>query len=57
MVSVLYAFFYLMRADAGGIPEVVPDHVAHWRGLGLGDYVGDPFQDRTGGLVTFGPKR
>jgi hypothetical protein len=42
-----------MRSDAAGIREAVPDHVAHWRGLGLDDYVGGPFQDRTGGLITF----
>lgn len=48
-----YAYFYLMRADAMGIPEAVPDHVAHWRGLGLDDYIGGPFEDRTGGLIMF----
>jgi len=52
-VSTRYAFFYLMRTSARGIAEAVPDHVAHWRGLGLGDYLGGPFQDRTGGLITF----
>jgi hypothetical protein len=52
-VDVHYAYSYLMRADAEGVPEAVPDHVAHWRGLGLDDYVGGPFEDRTGGLITF----
>ena len=28
-------------------------HVAHWSGLGLNDYLGGPFEDRTGGLITF----
>jgi hypothetical protein len=49
-VSTQYAYFYLMRADGA---EAVPDHVAHWRGLGLDDYVGGPFEDRTGGLIIF----
>jgi hypothetical protein len=48
-----YAYFYLMRADGTGVPEGVPDHVAHWRGLGLDDYHGGPFEDRSGGLITF----
>jgi uncharacterized protein YciI len=48
-----YAYFYLMRADGIGVLEAVPDHVAYWRGLGLDDYVGGPFEDRTGGLITF----
>jgi uncharacterized protein YciI len=52
-VSAQYAYFYFMRADGVGVPEAVPDHVAHWRGLGLEDYVGGPFEDRTGGLITF----
>ena len=52
-MSAQYAYFYLMRADATGVPEAVPAHVAHWRGLGLDGYVGGPFEDRTGGLITF----
>jgi uncharacterized protein YciI len=52
-VAAQYAYFYLMRADGEGVPEAVPEHVAHWRGLGLDDYVGGPFEDRTGGLITF----
>jgi hypothetical protein len=52
-VSAQYAYFYLMRTDGVGVPEAVPEHVAHWRGLGLDDYVGGPFEDRTGGLITF----
>jgi hypothetical protein len=52
-VAAQYAFFYLMRADGEGVLEAVPEHVAHWRGLGLGDYVGGPFEDRSGDLITF----
>jgi uncharacterized protein YciI len=52
-VSAQYAYFYLMRSDGAGVSEAVPEHVAHWRGLDLDDYVGGPFEDRTGGLITF----
>lgn len=52
-MSAQYAYFYLMRTDGEGVPEAVPEHIAHWRGLGLDDYVGGPFEDRTGGLITF----
>jgi len=55
-MSAHYAYFYLMRADGVGVAEAVPDHVAHWRGLGLDDYVGGPFDDRSGGLITFRAK-
>jgi uncharacterized protein YciI len=32
---------------------VVSRHVAHWSQLRLNDYLGGPFEDRSGGLITF----
>jgi uncharacterized protein YciI len=32
---------------------VASRHVAHWRERHLESYLGGPFQDRTGGLITF----
>jgi uncharacterized protein YciI len=49
----LFAFFYLMRKDAPGVREAVPEHVAHWKGAALEGYRGGPFADRSGGLITF----
>jgi uncharacterized protein len=34
-------------------PRTVPNHVRHWRQLGLEGYVGGPFADRSGGLILF----
>jgi uncharacterized protein YciI len=48
-----FAFFYLMRDDAPGIREAVPEHVAYWKGARLDGYRGGPFADRSGGLITF----
>jgi uncharacterized protein YciI len=48
-----FVFFYLMRKDAPGIREAVPEHVAHWKGARLDGYRGGPFADRSGGLITF----
>ena len=48
-----YVYVYLMRPDGDEVLEAVPDHVAHWRRLNLNAYVGGPFQNRTGGLITF----
>jgi uncharacterized protein YciI len=49
-----YAYFYFMGAgDADRIPAVAPAHSAHWHDLALDDYEGGPFEDRTGGLITF----
>jgi uncharacterized protein YciI len=48
-----YAYFYLMRDDPDRVGATVPRHVAHWHELQLPDYLGGPFADRTGGLITF----
>jgi uncharacterized protein YciI len=52
-VSARYVFFYLMRPGGDGVTEAVPEHVAHWRRLELGGYLGGPFDDHSGGLITF----
>jgi uncharacterized protein YciI len=48
-----YAYFYFMRDDAERVRDTAPHHAAHWRDLALNDYAGGPFQDRSGGLITF----
>ena len=52
-MSPRFAYFYLMADDPDRIRGTVPRHVAHWHDLGLTGYVGGPFADRTGGLITF----
>jgi uncharacterized protein YciI len=46
-------YFYLMREATDRVRTVAPDHAAYWRGLQLRVYVGGPFADRSGGLITF----
>lgn len=48
-----YAYFYLMRNDPERVRSVAPNHVSHWQRLGFAHYLGGPFEDRTGGLITF----
>jgi uncharacterized protein YciI len=48
-----FAFFYLMKDEADRVHLAVPNHVSHWRELHLAGYLGGPFEDRTGGLITF----
>jgi uncharacterized protein YciI len=48
-----YVYFYLMKREPGRVREIAPDHVAYWDRLGLRGYVGGPFADRDGGLITF----
>lgn len=44
---------YSMKHEPDAIRTVAPAHAAYWRDLGLRDYVGGPFADRSGGLITF----
>jgi uncharacterized protein YciI len=46
-------YFYLMSDAPDRVRAVAPRHAAYWRDLGLGHYLGGPFADRSGGLITF----
>jgi uncharacterized protein YciI len=48
-----FLYFYLMKDEPDRVRAVAPDHAAYWRDLGLRHYVGGPFEDRSGGLITF----
>jgi uncharacterized protein len=47
------AYLYWMKDDADRVSMVVPEHAAHWRDLAPPGYLGGPFADRSGGLITF----
>lgn len=48
-----FAFVYFMKDSPLKIREVVPYHVDYWTQHRLDGYVGGPFVDRTGGLISF----
>ena len=48
-----FAFFYFMKNEPEKIGPVVPEHIAYWKNLNLDAYTGGPFDDRSGGLITF----
>jgi uncharacterized protein YciI len=48
-----FSYFYFMTDEHERAAAVAPEHVAYWRGLSLPDYLGGPFDDRSGGLITF----
>jgi uncharacterized protein YciI len=52
-LSPRYAYFYLMRDEPDRRVGATVRHVAHWRELQLPDYLGGPFADRSGGLISF----
>jgi hypothetical protein len=42
-----------MKDDPDAIREVASKHQAYWHQLGLAEYIGGPFADRSGGLISF----
>ena len=48
-----FSYVYFMKPEPDRVRAVAADHAAYWRGLALQGYVGGPFVDRTGGLITF----
>lgn len=48
-----FLFFYLMKDDPDRVREVAPRHASYWHQQPPPGYLGGPFADRSGGLVTF----
>ena len=48
-----FVYFYFMKNEPDKIRQVAPAHVDYWRSAGLPGYMGGPFADRTGGLISF----
>lgn len=55
-MSPRFAYFYFMKNDLERIRAAVPSHISHWQELHLNSYLGGPFDDRSGGLITFEAK-
>ncbi len=52
-MSKRFVNFYFMKGDPAKIREVAPKHAEYWKSLGLDGYIGGPFADRSGGMITF----
>lgn len=48
-----FVYFYFNRDEPAKIRQVVAAHVQYWKTANLKGYVGGPFADRTGGLISF----
>jgi uncharacterized protein YciI len=48
-----FLYFYLMTDEPERVRGTAPEHAAYWRELALPEYVGGPFVDRSGGVITF----
>jgi uncharacterized protein YciI len=47
------AYFYWMKDEPDRVKSVAPEHAAYWHDLAFPSYLGGPFADRSGGLITF----
>jgi uncharacterized protein YciI len=48
-----FLYFYLMKQAPDRVRAAAPKHAAYWRERKLRGYLGGPFADRSGGLITF----
>ncbi len=48
-----FAYFYFMKPEPDKIRQFVPAHIQYWKKCRLEGYLGGPFADRSGGLITF----
>jgi uncharacterized protein YciI len=46
-------YLYWMKDDPDRVRSTAPQHASYWRELGRPEYLGGPFGDRSGGLITF----
>ena len=52
-MSPRFAYVYFMKDDPDRVRAAVPAHVSHWQTLHFDGYLSGPFEDRSGGLITF----
>ncbi len=48
-----FVYFYFMKNEPDRIGKVVPSHIKYWKEAKTNDYLGGPFSDRTGGMISF----
>jgi uncharacterized protein YciI len=48
-----YIYFYFNRNEEEKIVDIVPKHIQYWQAAAVNDYLGGPFSDHTGGLISF----
>jgi uncharacterized protein YciI len=48
-----FLYFYFMKDAPDRVRAIAPEHASYWQGLGLPGYLGGPFADRSGGLISF----
>ena len=49
-----FIYFYFMKKNPNKIQITSPLHSEYWKKYNLEEYMGGPFSDTSGGLITFG---
>jgi uncharacterized protein YciI len=52
-VSKRFLYVYFMKDATDRIRAAAPRHAVYWKERALPNYLGGPFADRSGGLITF----
>jgi hypothetical protein len=47
------AYSYSMKQELDRVRTVAPQHGTYWDDLGLPNYLGGPYADESGGMITF----
>ena len=47
-----FAYLYFMQDEPDRVRAVAPQHEAYWQAIAADGYLGGPFADRSGGLIT-----
>lgn len=48
-----FLYFYVMKDELDAVRAPAAEHATDWDDLRLVRYLGGPFADRSGGLITF----
>ena len=48
-----FVYFYFTKRKIEELAAVAPMHVEYWKQAALPGYMGGPFSDRTGGMISF----
>ena len=48
-----FVYFYFTKRKIEELTALAPKHVEYWKQAALPGYMGGPFSDRTGGMISF----
>lgn len=49
----IFAFCYFMKFEPARLKTLIPEQIKYWEEHARSNFTGGPFQDRSGGMLTF----